>query len=126
MPSDGLPGWAKEEQPQPAESPSPSPSTEETRPAAAIGMADITEPSPILPTRERPKKKAKPLPALVPESEPDEPDHASVSADLGLVVALAALTLVGIAVVASQFSYGRVVAAVLAGLGLAGGVASLG
>ena len=44
----------------------PLPPTEETRPAAAIGMADITEPSPILPTRERPKKKAKPLPALVP------------------------------------------------------------
>jgi hypothetical protein len=36
------------------------------------------------------------------------------------------LTLVGIAVVASQFSYGRIVAAVVAGLGLAGGVASLG
>lgn len=122
MPSDGLPGWAKEP-PLPAAEPLSSSSTQETKPAAAIGMADITEPSPILPVEER--SKSKPAPAFTPEPE-SESDHSSVPADLGLVVALAALTLVGIAVVASQFSYGRVVAAVLAGLGLAGGVASLG
>lgn len=125
MPSDGLPGWAKEPQPTATEPRPPSSTTEETRPAAAIGMADITEPSPILSVEDRPKTKSKPATELIPEPEAEQ-DRASVPADMGLVVALVALTLVGVAVVASQFPYGRVVAALLAGLGLAGGIASLG
>lgn len=63
MPSDGLPGWAKEPQPAKvsgahtpvAEPPKP---TDETKPVAAMGMADVTEPSPILPHDERVKVKS--------------------------------------------------------------------
>src|SRR5689334_13075142 len=78
MPSDGLPGWAKEP-PPPAAEPPPSSSTQETKPAAAIGTADVTEPSPILSVEDRPKRKSKPAPAFAPEPE-SESDHSSVPA----------------------------------------------
>jgi hypothetical protein len=124
MPSDGLPGWAKE--PQAASPPPPAgsvktASVEETRPAAAMGMADVTEPSPLLPTDELPKTSTSTAPESVAElDEPAEP------ADVGMVVALSALILVGVAVAASQFPFGRVVAAAIAALGLLGGLFTLG
>jgi hypothetical protein len=122
MPSDGLPGWAKEPQASPAApAPAKCASVEETRPAHAMGMADVTEPSPLLSTEERPKPSTAPAPAPVAEmAEPAEP------ADVGMVVSLSALILVGVAVVASQFPFGRIVAAVIAAVGLLGGLCTLG
>jgi hypothetical protein len=115
MPSDGLPGWASE--PQPA---APTPSAEETKPAAAMGMADVTEPSPVLTTEELPQSRMRsgpaPEPEVVDSPEPAEP------ADMGMVIALVALILFGAAVVASQFPFGRLIAAVLAAVGLVGGL----
>lgn len=125
MPSDGLPGWAKEPQSPPVV-PQAAP-VEETKPAAAMGMADITEPSPLLPAEERPKSISAKKPTSAPAPEPEsEPDEATELANIGLVIALVALILVGVAVVASQFPYGRIIAAVIAMIGLVGGIASLG
>jgi hypothetical protein len=92
-----------------------------------MGAADVTEPSPILPLIEQSKPKTDPRPTPNPAhlrqfdtlETPEQPEA-------GFVVGLAALSLVGIAVVASQFPYGRLVAAVLAVLGIVGGVVSLG
>jgi hypothetical protein len=136
MPSDGLPGWAKEPQ---ASSPAPTPAAappaplpvDETQPAAAMGMADVTEPSPTLPREERAKVKAKPKPAPTPEAEPEpEPEQEEAEraepADMGLVTALVALILVGIAVLASQFPFGRFIAIGIAAVGLLTGLMSLG
>jgi len=131
MPSEGLPGWAKESLPAP---PGPAPAapttsplpTDETRPVAAMGIADVTEPSPTLPPEERAKvRKAKPAPA--PEPAPEPPGAGpGEPADAGLVLALTALILVGVAVLASQLPYGRFVALGIAVVGLVGGLASLG
>ena len=136
MPSDGLPGWAKEPQPANASGTqvpvvAPPTPTDETKPVAAMGMADVTEPSPILPPEERAKVKAKLKPKAdpTPASEPEpaaEADEQAEPADVGLVVALGALILVGVAVLASQFPYGRFAAVVIAAVGLVGGLASLG
>src|SRR5262245_37369789 len=129
MPSDQVPSWASgtpaagggtAPNPTPAPGPTAAPSAE-TLPAAA--MPDVTEPSPVSPDEEKPKRKAKPAPAAGAETEPPAPAE---PADVGLVLALVALILVGVAVVASQFPFGRFIAAVVAGLGLAGGLASLG
>jgi hypothetical protein len=129
MPSDGLPGWAKEEKP-PAAAPKPSP-VEETHQAAAVGMADVTEPSPLLsddaevPPPSKARRKPSGETAQVPAPQPAD-DEAAEPADMGIVLALVALILVGVAVVASQFPFGRFIAVGVAGLGLAGGLASLG
>lgn len=133
MPSDGLPGWAKEPQSAKAsgthtpvdEPPKP---IDETKPVAAMGSADVTEPSPILPFDERAKVKTKSKPKadpvpVVPEPEPHE---TAEPADMGLVVALGALILVGVATIVSQVPYGRFAAVGIAAVGLLGGLASLG
>jgi hypothetical protein len=70
------------------------------------------------------KVEAEPKPA--PLSEPDEPDEPSEPSDFGMVLALAACTLVGVAVLASQLPFGRFIAAGIAVVGLLGGLASLG
>jgi hypothetical protein len=130
MPSDGLPGWAK-----PPELPSaptarndPLPSSSplvETR--AAATMPDVTEPSPVLPAEEKPTSKSKPAPALVPTATPVSATSTPTGApDLGLIFALVAVILVGPAVLTSQLPSGRIIGLVLAGLGLLGGLASLG
>ena len=125
MPSDGLPGWAKEPQGS-SVAPQVAP-VEETKPAAAMGMADVTEPSPLLPVDERPKPRATKNPAAAPAVEEEsDPDDTAEPANIGLVVALVALILVGVAVVASQFPYGRIIATVIAIVGLVGGLSSLG
>src|SRR5262245_14639421 len=126
MPSDGLPGWARDPQPAPVPSKPQAAPTDETRPAAAVGMADVTEPSPLLPDDERSQVESRPAtvpaaPALI-----EEPDEESVPADIGWFVALAALILVGVAVVASQLPYGRIIGAAIALAGVIGGLASLG
>jgi hypothetical protein len=124
MPSDGLPGWAKEREATPSApppAPTRSPAVEETRPAAAMGLADVTEPSPVLPADELPVPTSRPSPPPVTEME--EP---AAPADMGLVMALGALILVGIAVVATQFPFGRIIAAVIAVVGLLGGLGALG
>ncbi len=133
MPSDGLPGWAKPPEldppPTPRNDPLPASSPlEETRGSAA--MPDVTEPSPVLPSEEKPKSKSKPAPALAPTTTPVSVPTVtlapSVAPDTGMVFALAAVILVGPAVLASQLPYGRVIGLVLAGLGLVGGLLSLG
>ncbi len=132
MPSDGLPGWAKEPQAANASGThvpvgSPPTPTDETKPVAAIGMADVTEPSPTLPPEERARVKAKLKPKVDPTPTPQpEPEEQAEPADVGLVVALGALILVGIAVLASQVPYGRFAAVAIAAVGLVGGLVSLG
>ncbi len=121
MPSDGLPGWAKEASTPPSPPvPVKAPAVEETRPAAAMGLADVTEPSPVLQADELPAPTKRTSPPPVTEME--EP---SAPADMGLVMALGALILVGVAVVATQFPYGRIIAAVIALLGVIGGLIGL-
>ncbi len=56
-------------------------------------------------------------------TESAEPEEAT---DVGMVVALISLTLVGVAVLASQFPFGRFIAAGIAVVGVLGGLASLG
>lgn len=124
MPSDGLPGWTKEreaKQSAPPPAPARSPAVEETRPAAAMGLADVTEPSPVLPADELPATSKRP--SAPPVTEMEEP---SAPADTGLVVALGALILVGVAVMATQLPFGRIIAAVIAVVGLLGGLGALG
>lgn len=132
IPSDDIPpGWDK---PAPLKK---SPPLEETQATAA--MPDVTEPSPVLPAE---KQRAKPRAA----SEPPAPQTiatsqetpASPSAeaapeatplaphDLGMVFALVALILVGPAMLATLFPYGRFVTVALAAIGLVGGVLCLG
>lgn len=121
MPSDQLPGWASQSPGTsgPAAHPAPTAApTSETLPAAV--MPDATEPSPVVPGEAKPK--ARPAPATDTEVEPPEAEPA----DPALVLGLVALILVGIAVVASQFPFGRFIAAGVAGLGLLGGLAALG
>jgi len=92
-----------------------------------MGAADVTEPSPVLPPIEQSTAKTtlRPAPRPTPLQEFDTVET-SDGPEAGFVVGLAALSLVGIAVVASQFPYGRIVAAILAVLGIVGGVVSLG
>lgn len=117
MPSEGLPGWAKERvEPRGTD----VPPIDETRPTAVLGAADVTEPSPLLAANEQPQ------PAEVPQTRLADEQTGHAPADLGLVVGLVALILVGVAVIASQFPFGRLIAAGIAGAGLLGGVAALG
>jgi len=86
-----------------------------------MGMADVTEPSPLLSADQPPRSKASPALVAVPDEAPERADPP----DMGLVIALVALILVGVAVVVSQFSFGRVIAVGIAGLGFVGGLAAL-
>jgi len=151
MPSDGLPGWAKapelasapaaRNEPLPVSSP-----LEETQASAAI--PDVTEPSPVLPSEPKTRKKAKsktkkqsepeppaepkPVPAPTPATAPAPLTTPAAGAepppghDLGLIFALVAVILVGPAVLASQLPYGRAIGLLIAILGFAGGFLSLG
>lgn len=127
MPSEGLPGWAKELESASSSrrtAPDSAPPTDETKPVAAMGMADVTEPSPILTAEERVRFKPSPQTDLSPASEAEAVGTAEPT-DMGLVVALIALSFVGIAVLVSQVSYGRFAAVGLAAVGLIGGLASV-
>jgi hypothetical protein len=57
---------------------------------------------------------------------PSEVDDDDSVTDFGLVVALSSLCLVCVAVIATLFPFGRLISAVIAGVGLLGGLASLG
>jgi hypothetical protein len=107
--------------------PDTTPPAAETQPAAAL--PDVTEPSPILPREERtkvvkPKAKSAPEPELSTQSE--DAEEPAEPTDYGMVIALFALILVGVAVLASQLPFGRFIAAAIALVGLLGGVATLG
>jgi hypothetical protein len=84
-------------------------------------MSDVTNPSPVVAPE---AKESRPAPTPAPVSEPD--DDPETATDVGLVVALSALALVGLAVLATLFPFGRFIAGTIAGLGLLGGLASLG
>jgi hypothetical protein len=97
----------------------------ETRPAAAL--PDVTEPSPVLSEDEEKPAKRKPKPAVAAPPEPAaESEEPAEPTDLGMMFALGALILVGPAVLASQLPFGRVIATVLAAIGLIGGALCLG
>jgi len=127
MPSEGARGWAAN--PTPATSSTPTapvapPASrpggiDETKPTFA--MSDVTNPSRVVPPE---AKESRPAPTPAPVSEPD--DDPETATDFGLVVALSALALVGVAVLATLFPFGRFIAGTIAGLGLLGGLASLG
>ncbi len=115
MPSDDVPpDWDKPapKKPTPTFAP-PPPSLAETSPSAAL--PDVTEPSPVIPAEARPR----------PAPPPPEAESLRAPADLGLVCALGSLCLVGPAMVATLLPYGRVIALVLCGAGLAAGVLAL-
>jgi hypothetical protein len=95
VPDAGLPGW---------NSPAPQAPLDETKPQVAV--ADVTEPSPVLPTKPTP---AAPKPRREIEAVPTPP---------GLASALVALTCFGLSVAATQFPYGRYSGPGLAALGL--------
>ncbi len=120
MPEDDPPDWAKcsaeasFSSVPPVEKPK-LPTVAETLPTAAA-LSDVTEPSPVLPAKLKPK----PAPATAPSFDLPAP------ADMGLVFALLAFILVGPAVLASQLPYGRIIALVLAAGGLVGGLLCLG
>lgn len=146
MPSEGAPGWSGGPPTRPGNT-----TAAETKPTAAL--SDVTEPSPIIPpdplltakaeadakpkSKSKKSKKAKtepapsaepqlvtaPVPASAPATESDDPDEAT---DFGLMFGLVAVSLVGVAVVASQFPYGRFIAAGLGLLGLLVGLLALG
>ena len=118
LPSDDVPpDWDKPapKQKKPA-APVPPP-VEETRATAA--MPDVTEPSPVLP--------AEPAPAASRAASAATPaEAASAATGYRTVFALGALCLVGPAVVATLFPFGRFVGLALAAVGLVAGLLSLG
>ncbi|MBA4067201.1 MAG: hypothetical protein C0501_26545 [Isosphaera sp.] len=98
-------------------------------PAAAVGRSAICPKcgsNYVVGSVDRPAPKPVPEAAEAPPPAPAAAPARAAPTDVGLVVALAALTLVGPAVLASQLPYGRVVAAVLAAAGVVGGVVALG
>lgn len=105
VPDVGLPGWSKPATPSPLD---------ETKPQMAV--ADVTEPSPVLPPQPTPNA-PKPKPVKIVEPEPAPP---------GLTTALIAMIFFGLAVAATQFPYGRFSGPGLAALGLLVGLFSLG
>jgi hypothetical protein len=125
MPSDGLPGWSTGKT-SPATATSEANTitvpTSETRPTTT--MPDETEPLPVMPGDEPPRRTSKPEPAPVVTRAAATPAEAE-PADPGQVLGLLALILVGVAVVASQFPFGRIVAGVIAGVGAVAGLAAL-
>jgi hypothetical protein len=126
MPSDGLPGWSTGKT-SPATATSEANAiavpTSQTRPTTT--MPDVTEPLPVMPGDEPPRRTSKPEPAPVVTRAAATPAEAEPT-DPGQVLGLLALILVGVAVVASQFPFGRIVAVVIAGIGWVAGLASLG
>jgi hypothetical protein len=116
IPDAGLPGWSKGD-PPPAPPPPPArPPVEETGPHATA--EDVTEPSPVLtadPPRPRPRRVSASA-AAPPVQKPAPP---------GLVVSLVAVTVFGLAMLASQFPFGRFIAPSLAGIGLLVGLLGL-
>ncbi len=108
--------------------PQPVPtSVNETQPTAA--MPDVTEPSPVLPGEPRRQRSAEPALTAAPTSRltlttPERESPIAVT-DLGMVAGLIGLILVGPTMLLSQVPYGRIVALVLALIGLLLGVASL-
>ena len=128
MPSDDIPPeWDKPApKPTPKAPAEPSPLAE-TR-ATAV-MPDVTEPSPVLPAdAKQKKKKAKPAAEAAPAPAPssDSEGEAAPPTDYGMVFALGALCLVGPAMVATLFPFGRYIGLVLAAAGFAGGLLALG
>jgi hypothetical protein len=124
LPSEGVPGWAKPTETKPGV----APPSAETQPSASL--PDVTEPSPVVSSDEKSELEAKPKPrkpkpAPAPVAAPPEPEEPAEATDVALVFALAALALVGPAVLATLFPYGRFVAAGLAGVGLLAAVAAL-
>ncbi len=89
-----------------------SPPVDETRPHALA--ADVTEPSPVLP--QSPPASPAPAKASPRSIEPAAP---------GFSTALVAVTLFGLAMVATQFPYGRISGLALAVLGLVLGLLAL-
>jgi hypothetical protein len=93
-------------------------------------MPDATEPSPVLPGEPRRERKPESTsavitpglsPLLVPERE-----HHAETMDFGMVAGLIGLILIGPTVLISQVPYGRIVALIMAVIGLLLGLASLG
>jgi hypothetical protein len=138
MPSDGLPGWSGNPRGQAPVAPAspnsvnpgpasnttspPPPAKAETKNSAAL--VETSEPPPVSVPEAKPgKSKASPAPTPASEPEFDESDEPT---DFGLALSLLALTLVGIAMVATLFPFGRFIATGVAVVGLLGGLASLG
>lgn len=147
IPADDIPpDWDKPAAPRAKAS-----AVEETRAVAA--MPDVTEPSPVLPAEKGEKARAKPqaasnpakpqaasqeapaaterapAPQEAPAPAPSQeaaPEEEREPRDVGMVLSLVALILVGPAMLATLFPYGRFVAVVLAAVGLVGGLLCLG
>jgi hypothetical protein len=68
---------------------------------------------------------AAPAPPSNPTIESESEDDDTVT-DFGMVMALSAISLVGVAFLATLFPFGRFISAVLAAVGLVGGISSLG
>ncbi len=139
MPEDDLPEWAAKAKPDATSFSAPSP--EKSKPksspleetSSAASMADVTEPSPVLPAEPKPKAAAAPQPALprvapVPAAaeSSEAPEPAAPPPDMSLVFALVALVLVGPAMLISQVPYGRAIALVVVVIGFVAGLLSLG
>jgi hypothetical protein len=127
--------------------------TEETKPTAAI--SDATEPlklddtpsvkvkkkrsssigsdvpvaaarPPAKPKEVVPEAAPEPKPAPAPSPSVESDDDEYEATDFGMVMALSALALFGVACLATLFPYGRFIAGAFAGLGLLGGLGTLG
>jgi hypothetical protein len=125
LPSDDIPpDWDKPApRPVPAFLPPAAPALDETRPTAT--MADVTEPSPVLTADGAKTDRAKSEPRSAGESGPAA--ESAPGADAGTLLALVALCLVGPAMLATLFPYGRGVGAGLAAVGIAvGGLGAVG
>jgi hypothetical protein len=108
VPDDGLPGWNPPARPQST--------SEETTPHALA--ADVTEPSPVL--------TAEPVPqAAVPKRTSATPMPIADPAPVGFGVALSSAILYGLAMLATQFPYGRFIGPGVAALGLLVGLFAL-
>jgi hypothetical protein len=144
LPDDDLPDWAAAAQPDAkfisapsTEPPKPAP-VREARPGAAIPAA--AAPLSSAPTGGEPKANegeqvpadaepqpvASAAPGVAPQAALAAEDFPAEPRDTAAVLALAALILVGPAVVASQLPFGRFIALGLAGVGLVGGLLCLG
>jgi hypothetical protein len=133
LPEDNLPDWAAKAQPGATtfSAPRPQSAPDETRETGS--MPDVTEPSPVLPAEPKEAKpKAAPQPAPpVPQATTSqgsvrEPDEPVAPADVGTMLALGALCLVGPAMVATLLPFGRAIGLGLAALGVVAGSLALG
>lgn len=122
---------------------SPPRPTEETRPSSAVSDDTDADVAPKKrkkkrrkPKEEEPAAEAAPSPAPSPAPAPapspapaaseTEEEEELEPTDVGLVVALSSLALVGAVVLSTLLPFGRFIAAGLAGLGLLGGLSTLG